>query len=89
MAASYRYDANGNTLNQSGSLASANVYRFSSKAICEDTFWGVPPLYYYGYRWYVPNLQLWMNRDPIDEEGESISTALLVKIRREIMTLLD
>jgi len=26
-------------------------------------------LYYYGYRWYAPNLQRWVNRDPIQEEG--------------------
>jgi len=65
LAASYRYDAYGNTVSQSGSLASINVYRFSSKAICEDTFWGLPPLYYYGYRWYAPNLQRWLNRDPL------------------------
>ncbi len=26
-------------------------------------------LYYYGYRWYAPNLQRWLNRDPIGERG--------------------
>jgi hypothetical protein len=26
-------------------------------------------MYYYGYRWYDPNLQRWLNRDPIFEAG--------------------
>src|SRR6266545_4203298 len=30
-------------------------------------------MYYYGYRWYDPNLQRWPNRDPIEEEGFSSS----------------
>jgi len=24
---------------------------------------------YYGYRWYLPELQRWLNRDPIEERG--------------------
>jgi len=64
VAASYRYDPYGNTISSSGSLASANVYRFSSKEIHANS-----GLYYYGYRWYHPNLQRWPNRDPMEEEG--------------------
>jgi RHS repeat-associated protein len=64
LAASYRYDPYGNTISSSGSLASANVYRFSSKEIHVNS-----GLYYYGYRWYAPNLQRWLNRDPIEELG--------------------
>jgi RHS repeat-associated protein len=64
LAASYRYDPYGNTISSSGSLASANVYRFSSKEIHANS-----GLYYYGYRWYAPNLQRWLNRDPIQEQG--------------------
>jgi len=64
VAASYRYDPYGNTISSSGSLASANVYRFSSKEIHVNS-----GLYYYGYRWYHPNLQRWLNRDPIGEDG--------------------
>ena len=26
-------------------------------------------MYYYGYRWYDPNLQRWPNRDPVEEIG--------------------
>ena len=59
MQASYRYDPFGNTISQSGSLANDNVYRFSSKEI--HVYSG---MYYYGYRFYDPNLQRWINRDP-------------------------
>lgn len=64
LAASYRYDSFGNIISQSGDLADANLYRFSSKMF--DPLSG---LYYYGYRWYSPQLQRWMNRDPIFESG--------------------
>jgi RHS repeat-associated protein len=60
LAASYRYDPYGNTISSSGTLASANVYRFSSKELHVNS-----GLYYYGYRWYHPNLQRWPNRDPL------------------------
>jgi uncharacterized protein RhaS with RHS repeats len=52
--ATYKYDPYGNSLGTSGSLAGANVYRFSSK---EWISWG---FYYYGYRFYDPNLQRWL-----------------------------
>jgi RHS repeat-associated protein len=43
----------------SGPLAEANTYRFSSKEIHPAS-----GLYYFGRRWYNPNLQRWMARDP-------------------------
>jgi len=64
LAASYRYDPYGNTIGLGGSLAAANVYRFSSKEVH-----AVSGLYYYGERFYEPNLQRWLNRDPLGEEG--------------------
>ena len=64
MVATYRYDPFGNSISSSGTLASANVYRFSSKERHNNS-----GMYYYGYRWYDPNLQRWLNRDPIQEEG--------------------
>jgi RHS repeat-associated protein len=64
MAARYRYDPFGNMIAQSGSLADANVYRFSSKEIHVNS-----GLYYYGYRWYSPQLQRWITRDPLSEGG--------------------
>jgi len=63
LAASYRYDPYGNTISSSGGLASANVYRFSSKEFHANS-----GLYYYGYRWYHPNLQRWLNRDQLGEQ---------------------
>ncbi len=60
LAAKYRYDPYGNTISLSGSLAGFNTYRFSSKEIHVNS-----GLYYYGYRWYDPNTQRWLNRDPL------------------------
>ncbi len=64
LAARHKYDAYGNLVSQSGSLAGANVYRFSPKE-----WLATPGLYYYGYRWCAPNLQRWLSRDPIGERG--------------------
>ncbi len=64
MVASYRYDPFGNTISSSGSLSAANVYRFSSKGIH-----GSSGMYDYVYRFYDPNLQRWINRDPLGEQG--------------------
>jgi len=64
LTASYRYDPFGNVTSQSGGLADANTYRFSSKE-----FHPASGNYYYGYRFYAPNLQRWLNRDPIWERG--------------------
>jgi RHS repeat-associated protein len=64
LVASYRYDPFGNTLSQSGGLANANTYRFSSKE-----FHAASGLYYYGYRFYDPSLQRWINRDPTTDQG--------------------
>ena len=64
VVASYRYDPFGNTMAATGTLAAANTYRFSSKDV--NPAFG---LYYYGYRWYAPGLQRWVNRDPVGENG--------------------
>jgi len=64
MVASYRYDPFGNVISSSGTLASANVYRFSSKEVHANS-----GMYYYGHRFYDPNLQRWINRDPMGEPG--------------------
>jgi RHS repeat-associated protein len=62
--ARYHYDPYGNLLSKTGPLADANVYRFSSKEWHEKS-----GLVYYLYRYYEPNLQRWLNRDPIVELG--------------------
>ena len=62
--AQYEYDPFGNLISKSGLMADINKYRFSSKE------WeGNSGLYYYGYRFYDPNLQRWVSRDPIQELG--------------------
>ncbi len=62
--AQYSYDPYGRTMAQSGSLATANVYRFNSKEVHAQS-----GMYYYGFRFYDPHLQRWPNRDPIGERG--------------------
>ncbi len=64
MAAQYEYDPFGNMLSMTGPLASANRYRFSSKEWNDSA-----GLYYYGFRFYDPNLQRWPNRDPLSDWG--------------------
>ena len=63
--ATFQYDAFGNTVAQSGEMADAFAYRFSTK------YWDAETgLYYYGYRFYRPRLERWVNRDPIGEYYE-------------------
>jgi RHS repeat-associated protein len=64
LVANYRYDPFGRIFYQSGTLASANVYRFSSKEQMPNS-----GLYYYGFRFYDPLTQRWLNRDPLGEPG--------------------
>ena len=64
VAAMYTYDAFGKTVAPSGPLADLFRHRFSTKCLDAET-----GLYYYGYRFYVPSLMRWLNRDPIEESG--------------------
>jgi RHS repeat-associated protein len=64
LAASYRYDPFASTISTSGGQAGANVYRLSSKEIHVNS-----GLYYYGCRFYDPNAQRWINRDPLGISG--------------------
>jgi RHS repeat-associated protein len=45
-------------------MADAFAFRFSTKYFDTET-----GLYYYGYRFYSPDLHRWQNRDPIQEDG--------------------
>ena len=68
--AAYRYDAFGNLTGASGTLVWDNAYRFSSKesfASWFDDWYLHGELYYFGYRFYDPNLQRWLNRDPLGD----------------------
>ncbi len=62
--AHYEYDPFGGTTASSGSWASANPFRFSTKH-----FDGESSLYYYGLRSYSPRMGRWISRDPIGEKG--------------------
>jgi len=64
VVARYVYEPFGNILSVSGPLAEVNLYRFSSKEAHP-----ISGLVYYGFRFYDPNLQRWLNRDPTHEEG--------------------
>ena len=64
VVARYLYDPFGGLLTSSGPLAEANFYRFSGKE-----FHVASRLVYYLYRCYDPQLQRWLNRDPIEEAG--------------------
>jgi RHS repeat-associated protein len=64
IVARYEYDAFGRLIAKSGALADANRYRFSSKEAHPAS-----GLYYYGFRFYDPSLQRWLNQDPIGEDG--------------------
>jgi len=62
VVAKYLYEAFGNIISQTGPLADANLYRFSSKEFHQPS-----GLVYYLYRYYEPSLQRWINRDPLGD----------------------
>ena len=62
--ASYEYKLFGGILSITGTEASNNVYRFSTKYADDET-----GLYYYGLRYYSPGVGRWTSRDPIGEIG--------------------
>ncbi len=64
VVASYTYDAFGRTLSATGSMADVFPFRFSTKYYDAEA-----DLYYYGYRYYSPELGRWLTRDPIEEDG--------------------
>lgn len=80
LAASYRYDPFGRTITSSGGSASANTMRFSSKQIHENSLL-FSKLYYYGYRFYDPNTQRWLNRDPLYDGGSGVLAEFGIKRR--------
>ncbi len=64
VVASYTYDAFGNIINQSGTMADTFSFRFSTKYFDADC-----DLYYYGYRHYKPQIMCWLTEDPMGEGG--------------------
>ena len=72
IAAKYEYGPYGNSIQSSGNYADNNHFRFSTKYHDETE------LYYYGYRYYMPEMGRWLTRDPIGEVSELNSyTAML------------
>ena len=64
LAGSYRYDPFGRLIGTPTGLAAINTQRYSSK-----DWHNASGFYYFGYRFYDPATQRWLNRDPIGEEG--------------------
>ena len=61
----YAYDGFGKTIAAPGIQdGSAYLHRFSSKYLDAEIGW-----YYYGYRFYAPEIGRWPNRDPMAEQG--------------------
>jgi RHS repeat-associated protein len=79
ISANYRYDPFGTLTSLSGSMSSVNMYRFSSKELLLYA-----NLYYYGYRFYDPNLQRWLNRDPLASQMPQKSRLWGNKLRIEV-----
>lgn len=64
VAAHREYDAFGNTVAASGSKVHELSFWFSTKYTDDET-----GLYYFGFRYYAPELGRWVNRDPLGERG--------------------
>ncbi len=73
IAAHYEYDPYGNEVKAIGEKANINPYRFSTKYFDAET-----EFYYYGYRFYSPELGRWVNRDPVGEEGGGVNLYVFV-----------
>ena len=63
-AAEYEYGPYGEPLRATGPYADQNPFRFSTKYLDTET-----GLYYYGFRYYAPELGRSLNRDPLGESG--------------------
>ena len=81
VVAAYEYDDFGRTISQSGPLA--DFFRHLSSMKYYDAETG---LYYYGRRFYCPDWRIWLNRDPIEEEG---GLGLYVYCRNNMLILTD
>jgi len=71
VAASYQYTPFGQLLHAEGdpTALANNPFGFSTKYHDAELPGAGDDLVYYGYRYYHPALQVWLNRDPIAEDG--------------------
>jgi RHS repeat-associated protein len=76
--ARYGYSPFGGTTAQSGDLADMFRFRFSTKYCDAET-----GLYYYGYRFYAPDLGRWVSRDPMGEESFRINYSGKKELKQE------
>ena len=71
IVAVYEYDDFGRIISQSGPLSDFFHHRFSTKYYDPET-----GFYYYGYRFYVPDWHVWLNRDLVKEDLGSLNLYL-------------
>jgi RHS repeat-associated protein len=64
ISAQYEYGTFGELIRSSGTAATANPCRFSTKYTDDES-----DFLYYGYRSYKPGTGRWINRDPLGEAG--------------------
>jgi RHS repeat-associated protein len=63
-SATYEYGPFSEVVRQTGPMAHANKFRFSTKYQDDES-----DFLYYGYRSYNPTLGRWLSRDPVEEKG--------------------
>ena len=88
LKAEYEYGPFGGITKSSGTVASDNPFRFSTKYFDDET-----QLSYYGYRYYDAEKGRWVSRDPVEERGGCglygfVSNRALVMVDRHGLTLL-
>jgi RHS repeat-associated protein len=64
ISAQYEYGPFGEVVRASGALAAANPFRFSTRIQDEET-----GSLYYGFRYYLPAVGIWLSRDLVGERG--------------------
>jgi len=81
VVARFEYDPFGGTVREEVPAGVDLPFRFSSKY--EEAEWGV---YYYGYRYYSPEVGRWLSRDPVGSRG---GVNLYVLIRNHAISSID
>jgi len=78
-SARYEYDPFGQTIRASGTMATVNPVRFSSKVVDDETDYA-----YYGYRYLNPNVGRWLSRDPIRDDSFKQNNVLEKNLQKAI-----